>query len=150
MHHAVLNGHHYAVGLSGDVFHGWGIRPVPFVTNALYAHRESEACGTTAPTGSVPRPRPAVSSWSWSSPSSSVGAGSWQVDAGSRFGVADRVRRDRRKRPRRCGRERDNRAARKTARATSACLLVSRFDLRAVCGVARRATGGPPKAEPGR
>jgi len=44
-----------------------------------------------------------------------VGAGSWRVDVGSRFGEAGRMRRDRRERPRRGGRERDNGPARKTA-----------------------------------
>ena len=38
-----------------------------------------------------------------------------RVDVGSAFGEADRVRRDRRERPRRGGRERDNGPARKTA-----------------------------------
>jgi hypothetical protein len=41
-------------------------------------------------------------------PSSSIGAESWRVVVGSRFGEADRMRRDRRERPRRGGREWDN------------------------------------------
>jgi hypothetical protein len=41
-------------------------------------------------------------------PSSSIVAESWRVVVGSRFGEADRMRRDRRERPRRDDRERDN------------------------------------------
>jgi hypothetical protein len=41
---------------------------------------------------------------------------SWRVDAGSRFGEADRMRRDRRERPRRGGRKLDNDSPRKTTR----------------------------------
>jgi hypothetical protein len=75
----------------------------------------------------------------------------WRVDVGSRFGEADRVRRDRRERPRRAGQERDNRASRKTAARCTACVArASRLDLRALASVARRATGGAsPGPEPG-
>jgi hypothetical protein len=44
-----------------------------------------------------------------------AGADPWRVAVGSRFGEADRVRRDRRERPRRGGRERDNGPPRKRA-----------------------------------
>ena len=40
-----------------------------------------------------------------------IGAKPWRVGAGSRFGGADRMRRDRRERPRYGSRERDNCAA---------------------------------------
>lgn len=44
-----------------------------------------------------------------------AGAESWRAGAGSRFGEADRMRRDRRERPRRGARERDNGPLRKMA-----------------------------------
>jgi hypothetical protein len=54
------------------------------------------------------RIRPAGRLHSWLLRVFLVGADPWRVDAGSRFGEADRMRRDRRERPRRGGRERDN------------------------------------------
>ena len=65
-------------------------------------------------------------SGSCSPPSSSIGADPWRVVAGSRFGEADRMRRDRRERLRRGGRELDNVAPRKTAPCSSGMCDVSR------------------------
>jgi hypothetical protein len=75
------------------------------------------------------RPRTVIDGWLLSKrsglpaspPSSSVGADSWRVDVVSRFGEADRMRRDRRERPRRGGRERDNEPLRKTALYGTSC-----------------------------
>src|SRR5262245_55449333 len=64
--------------------------------------------------------------------------------AGSGFGEADRMRRDRRERLRRGSRELDNRAARKTAPCNTASPPSQSLDPRACTSVARRAPGGPP------
>ena len=62
-----------------------------------------------------------------------VGAESWR--AGARFGEADRVRRDRRERPRRGGLEWDNGSPRKTAPPAPVTLRSEPGWSAAVCGV---------------
>src|SRR5215470_19841266 len=71
--------------------------------------------------GVVMAPEPALPGLPASPPSSSIGAdpGEWTSCLG--FGEADRMRRDRRERPRHGGRERDNEPPRKTAPSSTSC-----------------------------
>jgi hypothetical protein len=86
-------------------------------------------------------------------PSSSIGAGPWRADVASRFGEADRMRRDRRERPRRGGREQDNRVAEEdgTMPGTRAVCQVGLCDLRRLTAWGRRAPDrASPRPEAGR
>jgi len=107
----------------------WRSSDSPDAAYASEPDRRSAACGSCFP------------------PSSSIGADRQRVGAGSKFGEADRMRRDRRERPRRGGRELDNWPARKMVPRCTGCVAESAW---LICGVLWRRAGarrpGLPKA----